>query len=100
MRCVDRQTNALLDQPTDQPTDKASYWCALSHLKRQLSLSQLSLLVSPQHPTTYCGINFGQIHEGGGGLKGDQQKEIGKTDKLTEWLRRLFLFAPWFFTLL
>ena len=37
MRRVDRQTNALparpTDQPTNQPTDTASYRGALSHLK-------------------------------------------------------------------
>ena len=33
MRRVDRRTNALPDQPTDQPTDTASYRGALSHLK-------------------------------------------------------------------
>ena len=36
MRRVDRRTNALPDQPTNRPTDTASYRGALSHLKKRL----------------------------------------------------------------
>ena len=39
VRCVDRRTNALqTDQPTNQPTETASYRGALSHLKMRRKL--------------------------------------------------------------